>query len=179
MINFEPNALDPYRFKVRVDLMKKELRASMTSSVSKKMENIDHAPATVQVITARDIQDRGYADLISLFYDLPGFAVTSSFGSSQQVLNMRGDRAHQYTTDILFLVDGIEDNDIYTNAAFISKQYPISNIKRVEVIYGPSSTMYGANAFAGVINVITKDADDLFVADKEAGAKKEGKAGMR
>lgn len=174
--DFEPATLDPVRFKVRVALVKKELRSSMTSSVSKKMENAEHAPATIQVITAQDIRDRGYTDLISLFNDLPGFSITSTFGSSQQVLDMRGDRANAYTTHILFLVDGIEDNELYTNGAFISKQYPISNIKKVEVIYGPSSTMYGANAFSGVINVVTKDAEDMFGEGTETNTGKEVKS---
>jgi outer membrane cobalamin receptor len=61
----------------------------------------------------------------------------------------------------LFLVDGIEQNDLFSNIAYISRQYPLSNVDQIEVVYGPASTMYGANAFLGVINVITRDPDRI------------------
>ena len=44
----------------------------------------------------------------------------------------------------------------------ISRQYPLPNIKRIEYVYGPASTMYGANAFVGVINVVTKSNAEFF-----------------
>jgi outer membrane receptor for ferrienterochelin and colicins len=71
----------------------------------------------------------------------------------------RGFRTNN-TERTLLLFDGVEENDLWSNFADISQQYPITNIKRVEVIYGPASTMYGPNAFSGVINVITKEPGD-------------------
>ena len=172
--NFAPEAHDPERFVMEVALLKTELRASMTSSVSKRNENIEYAPATMQIITAEDIKNRGYNDLEAIFADLPGFDVTTSYGVSYSEIHMRGYRDAQYTERILVMVDGVEDNDIWSNAVFISKQYPLSNIKKVEIIYGPASTIYGANAFCGVINIITKDEQDIFPAtanEKEQKAK--------
>ena len=160
--NFESDVRDPQRFRLQVAYIRTQLRANLTSSVSKKMENIDMAPATIQIITAKDIQDRGYIDLESVFNDLPGFDISRDFGISYSVLYQRGYRAPALTERTMIMVDGIEDNDLWTNAAFITKQYPISSVKRVEVIYGPASTIYGANAFCGVINIVTKDEDDLF-----------------
>ena len=55
------------------------------------------------------------------------------------------------------LIDGIEENDLNSDNAVINRQVPLSNVKQIEVIYGPSSTMYGANAFSAVINIITKN----------------------
>lgn len=160
--NFTPEGHDPDRFVMEVALLKTELRASTTSSVSKRSENIEYAPATMQIITAEDIKNRGYNDLEAIFADLPGFDVTTSYGVSYSEIHMRGYRDAQYTERILVMVDGVEDNDIWSNAVFISKQYPLSNIKKVEIIYGPASTIYGANAFCGVINIITKDEQDIF-----------------
>ena len=160
--NYQIDANDPQRFRLELEYIRLQLRANMTSSVSKKMENIELAPATMQIITAKDIQDRGYIDLLSVFSDLPGFDITTDYGISYSILYQRGYRAPALTERTMIMIDGIEDNDLWTNAAFITKQYPVSNIKRVEVIYGPASTIYGANAFCGVINVVTKDEDDLF-----------------
>ena len=160
--NFSHDVLDPQRFKLQVALIRTQMRQNLTSSVSKKLESIDMAPATIQIITAQDIQNRGYVDLESIFSDLPGFDVTRNFGISYSVLYQRGYRSPALTERTMILVDGIEDNELWTNAAFITKQYPLSNVKRVEVIYGPASTIYGANAFCGVINIVTKDEDDLF-----------------
>ena len=53
------------------------------------------------------------------------------------------------TQRTLLMIDGIEENDLYSNIAYISRQYPISNIKAVEILYGPSATMYGPRAFMG------------------------------
>ncbi len=160
--NFQPEIHDPERFLMEVALIRTQLRASMTSSVSKRNENIELAPATMQIITAEDIRNRGYNDLETIFHDLPGFDVTTSYGVSYSQLYQRGYRDAQFTERTLIMVDGVEDNDIWSNVAFISKQYPLSNVKRVEIIYGPASTIYGANAFCGVINIVTKDEDDIF-----------------
>ena len=159
---FELDVRDPQRFRLQVTYIRTQLRANLTSSVSKKVENIDMAPATIQIITAKDIQDRGYTDLESIFNDLPGFDISRTFGISYSVLYQRGYRSPALTERTMIMIDGIEDNDLWTNAAFITKQYPISSVKRVEVIYGPASTIYGANAFCGVINIVTKDEEDLF-----------------
>ena len=53
------------------------------------------------------------------------------------------------------MIDGVEENDVWLNWAYLSRQYPISNIKAIEVVYGPTGTMYGPRAFVGAINIIT------------------------
>jgi outer membrane receptor for ferrienterochelin and colicin len=58
------------------------------------------------------------------------------------------------------MIDGVEENDIWSNKAYISRHFPLSNVKAVEILYGPSSTMYGPRAFIGAINVITYAAND-------------------
>jgi outer membrane receptor protein involved in Fe transport len=61
----------------------------------------------------------------------------------------------------------VDSNELWTNSAFITKQLPITRVKRVEIIYGPASTIYGANAFVGVVNIVTKGEDDYFPADRQ------------
>lgn len=160
--NFETDTRDPDQFKLQVKYIRMIMRSNLISSVSKKSEKIELAPATIQIITEEEIMNRGYRDLESLFSDLPGFDVNRTFGLTYSTLFQRGYRSASTTERTLLLVDGVEDNDMWSNSAFISKQFPLSNIKRVEIIYGPASTIYGANAFAGVVNIVTKSEDDFF-----------------
>jgi outer membrane receptor protein involved in Fe transport len=132
-------------------------------------ESLLEAPATVIVVTAEQIRRRGYLDLEAVIHDLPGFDTSRSNGYSYSNLYQRGYRSDS-TNRTLFLVDGVEQNDLHSNTAHISRQFPLTNIDRVEVVYGPASTMYGANAFLGVINVITKDPDDVIAEGKQIGA---------
>lgn len=160
--NFEADTRDPDRFQIQVRYLREQLRATLTSSVSKKAESIELAPATIQIITAQDIINRGYTDVEQLFHDLPGFDISRNSGLSYSDMYQRGYRTSANTDRTLLLVDGVEDNEMWSNAAFVSRQYALSNIKRVEIIYGPASTIYGANAFLGVINIITKNEEDYF-----------------
>ncbi|RYD94854.1 MAG: hypothetical protein EOP54_16795, partial [Sphingobacteriales bacterium] len=163
--NFEVDARDPDRFRIQVNYIRAMMQANLTSSVSKKAENIETAPATISIITAQDILDRGYTNIEQLFHDLPGFDISRTSGLTYAVMFQRGYRGAANTDRTLLLVDGVEDNEMWSNSAFATRQYALSNIKRVEVIYGPASTIYGANAFVGVINIITKSADDYFKVD--------------
>lgn len=160
--NFEADTRDPDRFRLQVLFLRQQMRAKLTSSVSKKAESIELAPATIQIITYEDIVNRGYTDVEQLFHDLPGFDISRNSGLSYSDMYQRGYRTAANTDRTLLLVDGVEDNDMWSNSAFISRQYALSNIKRVEIIYGPASTIYGANAFLGVINIITKNEEDYF-----------------
>ena len=126
--------------------------------MSKKAENVLKAPATVIIITEEEIINRGYIDVEQVFHDLPGFDISKGQGANYSNLYQRGYRSIM-TDRTLLLVDGVEQNDLVSDNAQISRQYPLSNIKRIEVIYGPASTMYGANAFVGVVNIVTKTND--------------------
>jgi outer membrane receptor for ferrienterochelin and colicin len=141
-------------FQAIFDEVKRENAGVRVSSVSKKAEDINQAPATVKLITHEEIIDRGYKDLIDLLSDMPGFDISKTFYRLYANVNQLGFREED-PDETLFMVDGVEENDIWLNWANISRQYPLSSIKAVEILYGPSSTMYGTRAFLGAINVIT------------------------
>jgi outer membrane receptor for ferrienterochelin and colicins len=143
-------------------------RVVRVSSVSKKLEDINKAPATVMVLTSEDIRQRGYIDLEALFSDLPGFDVSRTYGSTYSNIYQRAYRSSN-TDRTLFMINGIEENDFWGNFVYWNRQFPISNVSRIEIVYGPASTMYGANAFLGVVNVITKQPGDFIKKDKKAG----------
>ena len=138
------------------------------SSVSKNIENILETPQTVIVITKEQIIRRGYTDLEQLFHDLPGFDISRGNGTQYSQVYQRGYRSKN-TEKTVLIIDGVEENDLWSSSIWLSRQYPLSNIERVEVIYGPSSTIYGANAFLGVINIVTKSAEQIIVSDKKFG----------
>jgi outer membrane receptor for ferrienterochelin and colicins len=151
---------DPLLFANMVYEIRYGIEEVLVTSVSKKPESIRETPSTVMVITEDDIKQRGYIDLEAMFSDLPGFDVSRIYGTTYSNIYQRGYRSNN-TDRTLFMIDGVEESELWTNIAFLSRQYPVTNVKRVEVIYGPASTMYGANAFLGVINVITKEPADV------------------
>ena len=143
-----------------LDEVKRESVSVRVSSVSKKAEDLNKAPATVKLVTHEEIMDRGYKDLIEVLSDLPGFDISKTFSTLYANVNQMGFRQED-PEETLFMIDGVEENDIWTNRATISRQIPLSNVKAVEILYGPSTTMYGPRAFIGAINVITYSPKDI------------------
>jgi len=143
------------RFAALVDQVRREEQTTQVASVSKTSESLREAPATVTVITGEEIARRGYVDLEQLLHDLPGFDVSRLNGAYYSIIYQRGYNSPSNDRDLL-LIDGVEQNNLDFGSVYLSRQFPLSNIDRVEVIYGPASTMYGASAYTGVISIITK-----------------------
>lgn len=166
---FRPAFDDPLAFQRRVGQLRDQRPAAvMVTSVSKTPESLRLAPATVAVVTAEEIARRGYLDLEQVLHDLPGFDFSLGNGDLYSTFYQRGYRSRNDRT--LFLVDGIEENDLWSNAVHLSRQYPLTNVERIEVIYGPASTLYGPNAFAGVINVITRAPGEMIAEKRRTAA---------
>ena len=126
-------------------------------------QKLTDAPASISVVTRQELQTRPYLTLIDAVRDLEGVDVgETSDKTGQRTISMRGMGA-EYT---LVLIDGKRQNnhgDIYPNA-FGGNQFnhipPLDAIERIEVIRGPASTLYGADALGGVINIITRKVTD-------------------
>lgn len=159
--NYPTNAQDSDSTGSGKKLLKLSLKDLMSVEVvtaSRKSEKYSEASANVIVITDETIKRRGYMTLTEVFEDLPGFDFTikqpAGEYSSQVIFRGLTDAGQ---TKILLMVDGIVVNDI-SNGWLTSVSYdmPVSDIERIELISGPGSSLYGANAYAGLINVITK-----------------------
>lgn len=100
----------------------------------------------MNVITKEDIIQRGYTSIDELLSDIPGFDVSITNGITYLNAHQRGYRT-PFTQRTLILINGKNDNHLWTHMANFSRQYPINNIEKVEILYGPSSAVYGANAF--------------------------------
>ncbi|MDX1961099.1 MAG: TonB-dependent receptor [Leptospiraceae bacterium] len=129
-------------------------------TASRTKESLTDVPASTIVITEKDIRNRGYMSIDEILHDLPGFDTIMTQGTDYTTFYQRGYRT-PFASRTLFMINGVVENDLWAQVATITRQYPVSNIKRIEVIYGPASAVYGPNAFLGIINVITKDGKDL------------------
>lgn len=129
-------------------------------TASRTKESLFDVPASMVVISEQEIIDRGYTNLDEVFEDLPGFDSMRNWGAERINAYQRGYRTPFMQRTIL-MINGINDNNLYVQQAVPSSQYPLSNIKRIEVVYGPASALYGPNAFLGIINIITKDGSEL------------------
>ncbi len=131
-------------------------------TASKYDQKVTDAPASVSIITASDIKLFGYRTLADALRSVPGFYIT--YDRNYNYIGVRGfNRPGDLNTRILLLVDGHRANDNVYESAQIGTEFPIDVdlIERIEVIHGPGSSLYGTNAFFGVINVITRQGSDL------------------
>ena len=137
------------------ELSLSELFEVEITTASNREEQVINAPATVIVVSSADIANRGYESLDEIFVDLPGMEQIYSYGDSSFSNYMRG---YRYTigTPFLMMIDGVTINNLYFNQVTQISAFPLSSVERVEIVYGPASVIYGANAFMGVVNVITK-----------------------
>ncbi len=122
-------------------------------SASKIKQQIKDVAATVQVITAEQIRSRSYFTLEEALSDLPGFQFRNIQGFNSYVF-MRG--VPSQNNLILLLLDGVQINELNSGGFYAGGQFNLSEVERIEVVYGPASALYGTNAVSGIINIITK-----------------------
>lgn len=123
-------------------------------------QSLRRAPAVATVITADDIAAMGAADLDEVLESVPGLHVSRvAQGYSPQYV-IRGIYS-EFNPQTLVLQDGVPITMLYVgNRGNVWGGLPLDNVARIEVIRGPGSALYGADAYAGVINIVTKTAAD-------------------
>ncbi len=134
---------------------------------SKNEESVFDAPSSVTVFTRQEILAMGITTMDELLNFVPGFISTREivFGQGNMVA-ARGQTTPQASYNILFMLDGQRLNNELGGGALSEYNHFLSlfNVKRVEVIRGPGSALYGTSAFSGVVNIITTtDTNDAFV----------------
>nr|NQU93595.1 TonB-dependent receptor [Bacteroidota bacterium] len=135
-------------------------------SASKTRQHIADVPANIQIVTSKEIRERGYQTLEDLLSDLPGFQFRNIQGFNSYVFQRGIPNQNNLT---LVLIDGIQVNELNSGGFYGGAQYLLSNIEQVEIIYGPASAVYGTNAISGVINLITKKPENSQGFDVNAG----------
>lgn len=125
---------------------------------SKKALTINDSPGIISLITDKEILNSGVRDLKEVLELIPGisFHLDTQGGIG---IGIRGLWAHEGKA--LVILDGQEMNDTLYSTSIFNNHFPVNQIKRVEVLRGPGSSVYGGQAELAVINIITKSADDL------------------
>ena len=135
-----------------------ELSNLRVETDSKTIEPLDRASSTIYVVTEQDIKTYGYRNLADILENVPGVQ-TSNLGFFLQG-GQRGLVGNFAQT--LLLINGREVSSLTTQEALIGDQFGVDNIRQVEVMNSPASALYGANAYSGVINILTKDSSPDF-----------------
>lgn len=119
---------------------------------------VTRAPAVASVITAEDIKALGATDLDEVLETVPGLHVARGTAADMPVYAVRG--VHRDANpQVLMLVNGIPVTTAFQgNRGNVWGGLPLDNVARIEIIRGPGSALYGADAFTGVINITTKSA---------------------
>ena len=124
--------------------------ASLLPITSKRSAN------AITIIGSDQIKNRAVVSVSDLLRDVAGLAVSrSGVQGSQTQIRVRGGEANH----LLVLIDGVEVNNPSQNDEFNWGNLVASDIERIEVIRGPQSSMLGSDAMAGVVNIITRSAD--------------------
>lgn len=122
---------------------------------------IEKAAAVVTVITADDIQAMGVNDLMSALRSVPGMHIGRSEQGDTRRPMIRGITS-TFTPQTLFLLNGIPLTvNVTGNRSNVISNVPLRAVERIEIIRGPGSALYGADAYAGIVNVITKTPDTM------------------
>lgn len=131
------------------DLLSLKIRISTNTE-----QTLSKAPSVVSVITAADIRATGATNLAEILQSVPGIYVRSNLFAFRPQVTFRGAAG----THTLLMVNGEPMRDLVWSSGIFWKGLPASMIDRVEIIRGPGTALFGSDASAGVINVITRTA---------------------
>ena len=155
--------LNAYEIDDFSSLSLEQLMDVQVTSASRREESQHLAPGIVSVITSKEMQKYGARHLRDVLDRVVGIQVLGSHQDSHSKISMRGVNSSHHEGHVLLLLndrpvrqatDGGLNSDFYLG-------FPINMIDHIEIIRGPGSVMYGSNAVAGVINIVTKDGDDF------------------
>ncbi|NOX93354.1 MAG: TonB-dependent receptor [Gammaproteobacteria bacterium] len=144
-----------------IDMSLEELVEVEISLATGSPKDIRSAPAVATVITAKDIERIGATTLDEALETVAGLHVgVSTLSRTDSVYSIRGIQTG-FNPQTLMLIDGIPLSILFTGGRPSTFRLPVESISRIEVIRGPGSAIYGADAFSGVINIITKNGREI------------------
>ncbi len=130
--------------------------ANVVQSAAKGVTTVQEAPAIVTVVTSDEIRDRQFVTIQQIADTVPGWYRAGLLHGNLETPLVRGQ-----AQAVQFLHDSLSLFDPNINSASTHRGQPMELIKRVEMITGPGGVLWGSNSLVGILNVITKDADDV------------------
>ncbi|WP_225411876.1 TonB-dependent receptor plug domain-containing protein [Stigmatella hybrida] len=144
------------------------LSEAVVTTASKRRQRIKDVPMTVAWIPAEELEGTGAFTLCEAIQYFPGLECRR--GSMRKAaVSARGLGSNYLSNRLLLLKDGRPLTDPWTGQFYADETTPLSNLKQVEVIRGPGSSLYGSNAFSGVINLIERQPSDLIKEGRNVG----------
>ena len=138
-----------------LEAKQQDIYEDVVVSASRQITTPADAPAGITLITADEIRLSGVTNLPDLLRRVPGMSVLT-MGSGNANLAIRGFN-QRISNKTLTLVDGRSVYlDFLGGTFFRTLEIDLKDIERIEIIRGPGSTLYGASAFGGVVNIITR-----------------------
>lgn len=139
------------------DLSLEDLLKVQVSGVSRRTEVLDGAPAVVTVVRREEIATFGARTLVDVLERLPGvipYQGLNPFNYS----SVRGNATNTNDRHLLYLIDGlpVRFNAIFGGNQLLNNMLPVESIERIEFIRGQGSSIYGANAVSGILNIVTR-----------------------
>lgn len=133
---------------------------SFVITASRTLENLRKSAASVTVISEQQIRDMGARNLAEVLRTVPGMNISvNSLGFYE--IESRGVKSPA-SEKILFMLDNhVLNNILLGTAMLLYDDYPLDQVKRIEIVRGPGSALYGANAFLAIVNIITQKGADL------------------
>ncbi|MBN1185544.1 MAG: TonB-dependent receptor [Bacteroidales bacterium] len=126
-------------------------------TASRTSKNLSDLPVTIHIITHEEIILKQYTSLTDILKMMPGIRVSQpGSGESGDYFEVRALTGNFYTK---ILLNGVPIKPSVVKGMPIGAQLPVRQAERIEIIYGPAAAIYGADAIAGVINIITKESD--------------------
>lgn len=142
-----------------LDFSLEELSRVRVFSASRQLEPTQGSPSAIFVLTRDDLLRSGVTTVPDALRLVPGVQV-GRVDANKWAVSIRGFNSRE-ANKLLVLVDGRSIYDpLFSGMLWESHDFLLEDIERIEVIRGPGGTLWGANAFNGVINIITRGADD-------------------
>lgn len=126
-------------------------------TASRQLESRDRSPAHILVITREQIRERRYRNLADLLEDLPG--VDFMRGTRSSAYNGFTFQGFSGSNKLLVLLDGVRVGNPAGGGFPVADNFALYAARQVEVVFGPAAALYGADAVAGVVNIVTDHTD--------------------
>jgi outer membrane receptor protein involved in Fe transport len=127
------------------------------TTASRFADKLSNAPAIMSVVTGDELRRFGGITLGEVLQRVPGLTVSSQYFTDRSLIAARGEQTGTAGGHILFLINGRPTREVMEGGIVsdLLESFPIAALERIEIIKGPGSVLYGSNAFAAVINLIT------------------------